>query len=177
MGRNLARGLALFLNSSLVDRYFRQFNGHTQVNAADLRSLRYPDRSTLEQLGREHGDRTLSQLDTDAIIEEEVIQMAEDENPLEAQRKIDDALEILKALGMPRGQQNDRSALTLLSLLDLKPSGTWQEVERPLMGITSIMDYTREPLRAGIRAEHARDIPSPDHAPVRGSRDRAIQSR
>ena len=48
MGRNLARGLALFLNSSLVDRYFRQFNGHTQVNAADLRSLHYPDRSSLE---------------------------------------------------------------------------------------------------------------------------------
>src|SRR5579883_1677681 len=26
----LARGLAVYLNSSLVDRYFRQFNGHTQ---------------------------------------------------------------------------------------------------------------------------------------------------
>jgi adenine-specific DNA-methyltransferase len=36
---NFARGLALFLNSSLVDRYFRQFSGHTQVNATDLRSL------------------------------------------------------------------------------------------------------------------------------------------
>ena len=129
MGRNLARGLALFLNSSLVDRYFRQFNGHTQVNAADLRSLHYPDRSSLERLGREHGDRKLSQRDTDGIIEEEVAHMVEDENPLEAQRKIDNALEILKALGMPRGQQNDRSALTLLALLDLKPSGTWQEIE------------------------------------------------
>ena len=144
MGRNLARGLALFLNSSLVDRYFRQFNGHTQVNAADLRSLHYPDRSSLERLGREHGDRKLSQRDTDGIIEEEVAHMTDDEDPLEAQRKIDNALEILKALGMPRGQQNDRSALTLLALLDLKPSGTWQETERPLRGITPIMDYTRE---------------------------------
>ncbi len=33
----LASGLATYLNSSLVDSYFRQFSGHTQVNAADLR--------------------------------------------------------------------------------------------------------------------------------------------
>ena len=52
--RNLAEGLALFLNCSLVDRYFRQFNGHTQVNATDLRWLRYPDRPTLEWLGRKY---------------------------------------------------------------------------------------------------------------------------
>ncbi len=144
MDRGLARGLALYLNSSLVDRYFRQFNGHTQVNAADLRSLRYPDRSTLERLGRAHGDRVLSQQDIDAVIEKEVAHVAEGENPLEAQRKIDGALAILKAFGMPRGQQNDHSALTLLALLDLKPSGSWQEPRRPLMGITPIMDYTRE---------------------------------
>jgi len=34
--RSLATGLSVYLNSSLVDRYFRQFNGHTQVNATDL---------------------------------------------------------------------------------------------------------------------------------------------
>ena len=141
---DLAEGLALFLNCSLVDRYFRQFNGHTQVNAADLRSLRYPDTATLKRLGREHGGRTLSQQDIDTIIETEIFDMAEDENPLEAQRRIQEALEILKALGMPRGQQNDRSALTLLALLDLKPSGTWSRLDRPLMGITPIMEYTRE---------------------------------
>lgn len=144
MSADLAEGLALFLNCSLVDRYFRQFNGHTQVNAADLRSLRYPDRGTLERLGREHGERTLSQHELDAIIEKEVFHMAEDDNPLDAQRKIHDALGILKALGMPRGQQNERSALTLLALLDLKPSGTWNRLDRPLMGITPIMEYTRE---------------------------------
>ena len=140
----LAQGLALFLNCSLVDRYFRQFNGHTQVNAADLRALRYPDCATLERLGREHGERTLTQQDIDTIIELEVSHMAEDDNPLEAQGRIQEALAILRALGMPRGQQNDRSALTLLALLDLKPSGVWSKLDRPLMGITPIMEYTRE---------------------------------
>ena len=58
--------------------------------------------------------------------------------------KIDEALEIVKALGMPRGQQNERSALTLLALLDLKPDGSWDDLRRPLMGITPIMEYCRE---------------------------------
>lgn len=48
----LARGLCLYLNSSIVDRVFRQFNGHTQVNATDLRSLRYPSAASLEGMGR-----------------------------------------------------------------------------------------------------------------------------
>lgn len=52
MSPDLARGLCAFLNSSLVDVYFRQFSGHTQVNATDLRSLRYPDRKALERLGK-----------------------------------------------------------------------------------------------------------------------------
>ena len=144
MSRSLAGGLALFLNCTLVDRYFRQFNGHTQVNATDLRWLRYPDRATLERLGREHGALRLSQQEIDTIIEGEIAHMAPDENPLSASRKIDDGIAILKALGMPRGQQNDRSALTLLALVDLKPSGAWHQLRRPLMGITPIMDYARE---------------------------------
>ena len=48
----LAAGLATFLNSTAVDDYFRQFSGHTQVNATDLRNLHYPDRTRLEALGR-----------------------------------------------------------------------------------------------------------------------------
>lgn len=47
----LARGLAVYLNSTAVDCFFRDFNGHTQVNASDLRSIRYPSRAALEGLG------------------------------------------------------------------------------------------------------------------------------
>lgn len=48
----LAAGLAVYLNTSMVDAYVRQFSGHTQINAADLRSLRYPSRSALDAIGR-----------------------------------------------------------------------------------------------------------------------------
>ncbi len=67
---DMARGLALFLNSSLVDRYFRQFNGHTQVNATDLRSLRYPSTKQLKALGRRFRTRMPDQGRIDEIVEE-----------------------------------------------------------------------------------------------------------
>lgn len=48
---DFAHGLAAYLNSSFVDCYVRQFNGHTQVNATDLRHLRYPSAEGLVGLG------------------------------------------------------------------------------------------------------------------------------
>lgn len=49
---DLMRGLVAYLNSSMVDAYFRCFSGHTQVNATDLRRMRYPSSQTLKKLGR-----------------------------------------------------------------------------------------------------------------------------
>jgi adenine-specific DNA-methyltransferase len=51
----MAQGLTAFLNSSAVDSYFRTFSGHTQVNATDLRKLRYPTQHQLEEMGRKVG--------------------------------------------------------------------------------------------------------------------------
>jgi hypothetical protein len=45
---------------------------------------------------------------------------------------------------MPRAQQNERSALALLALLDLSPDKTWSDAQNPLMGITPIMDWARK---------------------------------
>ncbi len=50
--RLLALGLGVYLNSTMVDAHFRTFNGHTQVNATDLRMLPYPDGETLTAMGR-----------------------------------------------------------------------------------------------------------------------------
>lgn len=68
----LAKGLATFLNSTLVDVCFRQFNGHTQVNATDLRSLRYPTRHQLEHLGRLIDDPAANQEELDCLLEKEL---------------------------------------------------------------------------------------------------------
>lgn len=65
LAEDLARGLAVFLNSTLVDRWFRRFNGHTQVNATDLRTMRYPSRAQLEALGRAQIPAEFSQEDID----------------------------------------------------------------------------------------------------------------
>lgn len=48
----LAHGLAVFLNSTAVDQDFRRFNGHTQVNATDLRGIKYPNHDALVSLGQ-----------------------------------------------------------------------------------------------------------------------------
>lgn len=53
------------------------------------------------------------------------------------------ALQILDELGLPRAQRNERSALTLLALLDLRPDREWKQAKAPLIGITPIMDWMR----------------------------------
>ena len=60
------------------------------------------------------------------------------------QQKVQQALGILKTLGLPKQQQNERSALTLLSLLDLKPGDDWTDAQAPLMGITPMMEFFAE---------------------------------
>ena len=60
------------------------------------------------------------------------------------QEKIDQALQIIKSLGLPREQHNERSSLCLLALLNLTPEKTWDQAESPLIGITPIMDFARE---------------------------------
>lgn len=57
---------------------------------------------------------------------------------------IEAAQQIIVSLGLPRAQQNERSALCLLALLNLTPGKTWADAENPLVGITPIMDWARE---------------------------------
>lgn len=57
---------------------------------------------------------------------------------------IEAAHQIIIALGLPRAQQNERSALCLLALLNLTPGKPWVDAESPLIGITPIMDWSRK---------------------------------
>lgn len=66
IGADIAHGLSVFLNATAVDDYFRRFSGHTQVNATDLRLLRYPAPKELEALGRwaqKQGNLTQERID------------------------------------------------------------------------------------------------------------------
>ncbi len=157
--KDVALGLYVYLNSTLLDKYYRLFGGHTQVNATDLRAIRYPDLESLKLMGnrvlsREQTSQCwqcalpvswLSQKQIDEILEEQLAKMAgNDNNPLTTQEKIDQALEILALLGMPKAQQNERSALTLLSLIALKPNDSWADLKRPMIGVTPIMNWCEE---------------------------------
>lgn len=51
LNKDLAHGLSIYLNSRFIDTLFRRFNGHTQVNATDLRALPYPSAKLLAELG------------------------------------------------------------------------------------------------------------------------------
>jgi hypothetical protein len=63
---------------------------------------------------------------------------------MSVQSKIAEAIQILAAVGMPKEQQNDRSALCLLALLDSGPFDGWGDAKDPLIGITPIMDWSKE---------------------------------
>ncbi len=62
----LARGLAIYLNTTGVDENFRRSSGHTQVNATDLKVMKYPSRKALIALGewaKQHSEPTQNMID------------------------------------------------------------------------------------------------------------------
>lgn len=138
--KKLALGLAAYLNSTLLDAYFRTFNGHTQVNATDLRKLPYPKAEQLERIA----DRLTNGSDDslDEVVEGELLDLPK--NPRRkrgAAQRIEQASSVLKALGLPREQSNERAALCLLALLDLDPLTPWADASAPLRRVTPIMEF------------------------------------
>ena len=55
--------------------------------------------------------------------------------------KTDEAISILKDLGLPKAQQNERSALTLLALMDLEEDTSWSESKQRSMRIHDIIVF------------------------------------
>jgi len=58
--------------------------------------------------------------------------------------KIDEAITILERLGLPKAQQNERSALTLLALIDLKEGASWSESRKRAIRIHDILIFIQE---------------------------------
>ena len=65
----VARGLAIYLGSTFADQWLRRFSGHTQVNATDLRAMKYPDLPTLRAWGEKWTETPLSQDEIDALVQ------------------------------------------------------------------------------------------------------------
>jgi adenine-specific DNA-methyltransferase len=55
MSESLAKGVTAYLNSTVIDEYVRQFSGHTQINASDLRRLPMPSEKLLLAIGEAVG--------------------------------------------------------------------------------------------------------------------------
>ena len=62
LSKKLALGLSTFLNSSLLDRYFRISNGNTQVSATEIRAMPLPSLEVIEEVG--DGVKTLAHIPT-----------------------------------------------------------------------------------------------------------------
>lgn len=73
-----------------------------------------------------------------------------------AERRISEALQVLRQLGMPAEQLNDRTAICLLALLNLPPEKRWNQAESPMLGIRDILDFAREKLAVNY-AENTRE--------------------
>lgn len=54
---------------------------------------------------------------------------------------IRESMEVLRAVNVPSEQQNERSALTLLALLGMRPGDAWNQAADPLLGITEMMTW------------------------------------
>jgi adenine-specific DNA-methyltransferase len=141
---DLARGLAAFLNSTLFDNYFRLFSGNTQVNVTDLRKIRYPSKEDLMKLGSQIDEFVFDQEKLDTLVHKNLSIMSEAINAIQASKRIQEALTILKQISAPKEQQNERSALCLLALADIRPETSWNQATTPKRRITEMMDWFRD---------------------------------
>ncbi len=188
-----AIGLSAILNSAIVDRYFRIVNGNTQVNAAELRALPLPPLEVMQAIGdkiQQISDPTPEQVDT--IIFSTLWQtnlLAEEFPMIQETRitmgKIEQAQEILEALGLPHAQQNEVSALTLLALARLSEDTNWESAASESMRVHDILaeikqrygreyaENSRETIRrkvlhqfeqAGIAIRNADDLERPTNS-------------
>lgn len=58
-------------------------------------------------------------------------------------QRIEEAVTVLKEIGMPKEQINDRTGLCLLALLDLTSNKNWSDVSNPRLTIRDILDFAR----------------------------------
>lgn len=70
--------------------------------------------------------------------------------------KLDEARAVLRAFGFDKVRSNERSARTLLALLQLDESSDWAQATNPMLGVRAILDWIRDRLGHEI-AENTRE--------------------
>lgn len=140
-----ARGLSALLNSALIDRYFRILNGHTQVNATDLRTLPLPPLEIISEIGQKMKTATPDLRDSMVftVLRHRGTIPADFPNITETRigmGKIQEAQDLLKTLGLPKPQQNEMAALTLLVLAQLSETDAWSDASRKNLKIHDMMN-------------------------------------
>lgn len=70
--------------------------------------------------------------------------------------KLDEAKDILIQIGMPKAQQNDLCAYTLLALLNVKENDEWNNADNEYIRIHDIMEFIKENYKI-VYAENSRE--------------------
>ena len=171
----LAKGLAAFLNSTLVDMHFRQFSGHTQVNATDLRNLKYPTQQQLEQLGSQIGEEFPNQETLDASLQE-IFALADStvKDPVDAKKKIDEAAKEMKSLGVPATSRTSGIA-NFPFPAGLEARCAMVTRQSPTNGHHTNDGFFQGTLRQRLQAEHPGICQAPHGSPVSRCRNCGYQ--
>ncbi len=166
-----AMGTAAFLNSTLVDRYFRITSGNTQVSASELRKLPLPSWEHLTRIGTqvvqmniEHDFDAIERIIMEELGDDLIVGNGDEDLQLPILKdsrismgKIQEAQRILRELGLPPAQQNEISALTLLALCNLNETTPWTKVSRQPITIHNMMGYMKQHF-GRTYAENTREV-------------------
>ena len=128
---------------------------------------RYPFHHQLRKLGEIIGEQHLEQSELDRLIDRELFMVDSDLDPVRIRHRVEESITVLRQDGFPRAQLNERSALTLLALLNLGPGDEWARCREPAYRNHANNGLHQRPLRQDVCPEHSRDCPEADSPPVR----------
>lgn len=133
LSRTETLGFAAFLNSRWVEHYFRISSGNTQVSATEMRNLPLPPLEKIRRIGErlQEADGISKVALVNQLVGEELdLPMDVSNGNGGHMTKIEEAKDLLKALGLPPAQRNELAALTLLALANLAETDSWQKAQR-----------------------------------------------
>lgn len=151
-----AFGITAILNSSFYDIFFRTCDGTTQVNANEIKNTPFPDKDTILNIGNfflKENNGIFIDSKIDEIVKRSILKNNLRQNQINnnterdmgdgslTMGKTEETIGILNKLGLPKAQQNDRSARTILALLNLKESSEWLDSEQKLLRVHDIISF------------------------------------